>query len=167
MLRVWQTGPSSVLRVLMLDHCSLAQRLWSSVYSMILSYGSVSDSLHGCLFDQEIYVPDPLHVDPFAPHVQPTTVCVSLTVALISCQTSNRTDSHTSTSSVNFYRPDALPDAQPTASSTEGWLTVWNVSLFAEPLFSVWRQKPFLPIECCCLFIVHTLGQFIHQSLKL
>jgi len=26
------------------------------------------------------------------------------------------TDNHTSTSSLNFYRPDALPDAQPTAS---------------------------------------------------
>jgi len=25
-----------------------------------------------------------------------------------------RTDNHASTSSVNFYRPDALPDAQPT-----------------------------------------------------
>jgi len=27
---------------------------------------------------------------------------------------------HTNTSSLNFYRPDALPDAQPTVSSTEG-----------------------------------------------
>ena len=25
-------------------------------------------------------------------------------------------DNHTNTSSVNFYRPDALPDAQPTES---------------------------------------------------
>jgi len=30
--------------------------------------------------------------------------------------TSLQTDNHTNTSSVNFYRPDALPDAQPTAS---------------------------------------------------
>jgi len=30
--------------------------------------------------------------------------------------TSLKTDSHTNTSSVNFYRPDALPDAQPTVS---------------------------------------------------
>jgi len=29
--------------------------------------------------------------------------------------TSLQTDNHASTSSVNFYRPDALPDAQPTA----------------------------------------------------
>jgi len=27
-----------------------------------------------------------------------------------------QTDSHTNTSSLNFYRPDALPDAQPTVS---------------------------------------------------
>jgi len=30
--------------------------------------------------------------------------------------TSLQTDNHTNTSSVNFYRPDALPDAQPTVS---------------------------------------------------
>jgi len=30
--------------------------------------------------------------------------------------TSLQTDKQTSTSSLNFYRPDALPDAQPTAS---------------------------------------------------
>jgi len=30
--------------------------------------------------------------------------------------TSLQTDNHTNTSSVNFYRPDALPAAQPTAS---------------------------------------------------
>jgi len=30
--------------------------------------------------------------------------------------TSVRTDNHISTSSLNFYRPDALPDAQPTVS---------------------------------------------------
>jgi len=36
--------------------------------------------------------------------------------------TSLQTDNHTNTSSLNFYRPDALPDAQPTVStqSTEG-----------------------------------------------
>jgi len=33
----------------------------------------------------------------------------------ITC-TSLQTDNHTSTSSLNFYRPDALPDAQPTMS---------------------------------------------------
>ena len=27
-----------------------------------------------------------------------------------------QTDNHTNTSSVNFYRPDALPDAQPAVS---------------------------------------------------
>ena len=36
-------------------------------------------------------------------HMQ--TICISL-----------QTDNHTSTSSLNFYRPDALPDAQPTVS---------------------------------------------------
>jgi len=30
--------------------------------------------------------------------------------------TSLQTDNHTNTSSLNFYRPDALPDAQPTVS---------------------------------------------------
>ena len=34
--------------------------------------------------------------------------------------TSVQTDNHTNTSSLNFYRPDALPDVQPTVSSTEG-----------------------------------------------
>jgi len=33
----------------------------------------------------------------------------------ITC-TSLQTDNQASTSSLNFYRPDALPDAQPTAS---------------------------------------------------
>ena len=28
-----------------------------------------------------------------------------------------QTDNHTSTKSLNFYRPDALPDAQPTMSN--------------------------------------------------
>ena len=30
--------------------------------------------------------------------------------------TSLQTDNHTNTSSLNVYRPDALPDAQPTVS---------------------------------------------------
>ena len=42
-------------------------------------------------------------------HMQ--TVCTSL-----------QTDNHTSTSSLNFYRPHALPDAQPKCQSTEGKL---------------------------------------------
>jgi len=33
--------------------------------------------------------------------------------------TSLQTDNHTNTPSLNFYRPDALPDAQP-CQSTEG-----------------------------------------------
>jgi len=36
----------------------------------------------------------------------------------ITC-TSLQTDNHASTSSLNIYRPDALPDAQPTDQSTE------------------------------------------------
>jgi len=39
---------------------------------------------------------------------------ISLTMQTI-C-TSLQTDNHTNTSSLNFYRPDALPDAQPTVS---------------------------------------------------
>jgi len=34
--------------------------------------------------------------------------------------TSLQTDNHASTPSLSFYRPDALPATQPTASSTEG-----------------------------------------------
>ena len=30
--------------------------------------------------------------------------------------TSLQTDTHTNTSSLNFYRPDAIPNAQPTVS---------------------------------------------------
>jgi len=34
--------------------------------------------------------------------------------------TSIQTDNDINTSSLNFYKPDALPDAQPTFQSTEG-----------------------------------------------
>ena len=34
--------------------------------------------------------------------------------------TSLQTDNHTDTSSLSVYRPDAVPDAQPTVQSTEG-----------------------------------------------
>jgi len=34
--------------------------------------------------------------------------------------TSLQTDNHTNTSSLNFYRLDALPDVQQTVTSTEG-----------------------------------------------
>jgi len=40
---------------------------------------------------------------------------ISWTIMQIIC-TSLQTDNHVSTSPVSFYRPDALPDAQPTAS---------------------------------------------------
>jgi len=40
--------------------------------------------------------------------------------------TSFQTDNHTNTSSLNFYRPDALPDTQPTVSNTEGTLLSRN-----------------------------------------
>jgi len=41
-----------------------------------------------------------------------------------------QTDNHASTSFVNFYRPDALPDAQLTVQSTEGKLLVRITSHF-------------------------------------
>jgi len=41
---------------------------------------------------------------------------------LIMC-TLLQTDNHASTSSLIFYRPNALPDAQPTVSNTEGYMT--------------------------------------------
>jgi len=40
---------------------------------------------------------------------------ISWTIYEIIC-TSLQIDNHTNTSSLNFYRPDALPDAQPTVS---------------------------------------------------
>jgi len=40
---------------------------------------------------------------------------ISWTIMQIIC-TSLQTDNHTNTPSLNIYRPDALPDAQPTAS---------------------------------------------------
>ena len=52
-----------------------------------------------------------------------------------------RQDNHINTSSLNFYRPDALPDVQPIASNTEGtfyfktvkhiWENTVKVSQFA------------------------------------
>jgi len=38
--------------------------------------------------------------------------------------TLSQTDNHINTSSLNFYRPDALPDAQPTMQSIEGIIKV-------------------------------------------
>jgi len=32
-----------------------------------------------------------------------------------------QTDNHASTSLLNFYRPDAYPDTEPTGQSAEGW----------------------------------------------
>ena len=54
-----------------------------------------------------------------------------------------QTDNHASTSPLRFYRPDALPAAQPTASKHwRHWLVdiiwrVWSV----ENVISVWRKK--------------------------
>jgi len=41
---------------------------------------------------------------------------ISWTIYEIICTSSLQIDNHTNTSSLNFYRPDALPDAQPTVS---------------------------------------------------
>jgi len=40
-------------------------------------------------------------------------------IQIICSSTLLQTDNHTSTSSLNFYRPDAVPDAQPTADSVK------------------------------------------------
>jgi len=40
--------------------------------------------------------------------------------------TSLQTDNHTTTSSLNFYRPDALPDAQPTVSNGKVPFCIWH-----------------------------------------
>ena len=45
------------------------------------------------------------HLNPDWFYVSETGTCISLQI-----------DNHTNTSSLNVYRPDALPDAQPTAS---------------------------------------------------
>ena len=44
------------------------------------------------------------------------------------CRTSLQTDNHTNTSSLNFYRPDALPDTQPIVS--ENWRQLPKLVLF-------------------------------------
>jgi len=56
--------------------------------------------------------------------------------------TSLQTDNHTSTHHSVFYRPDALPAAQPTVSSTEGIVPVLLLHLFNN-LFSrtVWVSR--------------------------
>jgi len=51
--------------------------------------------------------------------------------------TSIQTDNHTNTLSLNFYRPDALPDAQPTVS--KHWRPVWPKGMHA------------MEINCCQL----------------
>jgi len=38
------------------------------------------------------------------------------------------TDNHTSTQSLNFYKPDALPAAKPTVPWTKG--NIWHVQYF-------------------------------------
>ena len=48
--------------------------------------------------------------------------------------TSHQTDNHISTSSLNFYRPDALPDAQPTASKH---YNSYNEELIHKPSIAV------------------------------
>jgi len=57
-------------------------------------------------------------------HMQ--TVCTSL-----------QTDNNTNTSSVNFYRPDALPDVQPTVSKYWKQMTVTRITII-----TVITQKP-------------------------
>jgi len=48
-----------------------------------------------------------------------------------------QTDNSASTSSLNnFYRPDALPDAQPSVTSTEGKINVMMMMMIAESV--VW-----------------------------
>ena len=45
-----------------------------------------------------------------------------------------QTDNHINTSSLNFYRPDALPDAQPTMQSIEG---IINVTINSSEVYTV------------------------------
>jgi len=40
--------------------------------------------------------------------------------------TSLQADNHTNTSSINFYRRDALPNTQPRVSSTEGHIKIYQ-----------------------------------------
>jgi len=51
---------------------------------------------------------------------------------------------HTNTSSLNFYRPDALPDAEPRqCQSTEGRALKWDVCHVVNPLqcFCLWHPE--------------------------
>ena len=68
---------------------------------------------------------------------------------LISC-TSFERDNHASTSSLNIYRPDALPDAKQTVSKHLRAIWFWFVS----SLTLAWNFKLFVVIaeqNCCCL----------------
>jgi len=76
--------------------------------------------------------------------------------------TSLQTDNHTSTSSLYFFRPDALPDAQPKCQSTEGHCTTMpplvkpNTRSVKQKLVSkkqlMQTTVGFLPAKTCSVF---------------
>ena len=61
----------------------------------------------------------------------------------------HQTDNHTSTSSLNFYKPDALPDAQPTVSKRG--MEVVNLLHLCVILYSIFRCS-LRSLFFCCLF---------------
>jgi len=85
----------------------------------------------------------------------------SLQLSTLLC-TSLQTDIHESTSSLNFHRPDVLPDAQPKCQSTEGSTTL--ICWFANTSFKrKWCER----YSTNQLLVIHSPQQSVnlnHQS---
>ena len=64
--------------------------------------------------------------------------------------TSLQTDNHTNTSSLNFYRPDALPDAKPTVPTiciAPKTSSVHQLTVSVEELFSFAKSECISPVK--------------------
>ena len=66
--------------------------------------------------------------------------------------TSLHTDSHTNTSSPNFYRPDAVPDAQPTVPKH------WRCNNQKSRYTCIWC----FTLHSCCMLLTVTFLNFLH-----
>jgi len=62
------------------------------------------------------------------------------------------TDSHTNTSSPNFYRPDAVPDAQPTVPKH------WRCNNQKSRYTCIWC----FTLHSCCMLLTVTFLNFLH-----
>jgi len=76
----------------------------------------------------------------------------------------HQTDNHTSTSSLNFYKPDALPDAQPTVSKRG--MEVVNLLHLCVILYSIFRCS-LRSLFFCCLFYCVGFSFFQYRAKRL